>query len=222
MENWTYSQLKEKLKELNINVSGKRIDDLNATLQSFNEKYKTNKSIARVLDVDHDDNGFNVRMSQGIELYLQALSSQDYWKNMYLASLQDLQRALPRFTHEEKTISEYIEDVKSGKDYKNTKLYEYFIKSNFAKENVLINTVGLPMAHKGKGETWDAVDSGKHLTMTKRMVAMTSTSHYCIKNLINGLPNKINTLTFDSGSLPMFVYSADTANGSSSEEQHDT
>jgi hypothetical protein len=58
--------------------------------------------------------------------------------------------------------------------------------------------------------------------MTKRMVALTSTSHYCIKGLGNGLPDKINTMTFDSGSLPMFVYSADTADGASSEQQHDT
>jgi hypothetical protein len=28
---------------------------------------------------------------------------------------------------------------------------EYFVKSVFAKENILVNVVGLPMAHKGKG-----------------------------------------------------------------------
>jgi hypothetical protein len=70
---------------------------------------------------------------------------------MYLISLEDLKKAYPSFTLEDKTIDELIEDVKTNNNYTDTKLYEYFVKSIFAKENVLINTVGLPLAHKGKG-----------------------------------------------------------------------
>lgn len=223
IKNWTVGELEQEIEILNAKLETvENIDVLNRNLQKFNELYGTNKSLARVLDVDHEDDGTQIKVAKSNLLYLKELSNPDHWKNMYLASLKDLQKELPKFSVEDKTIKELISDVENGRDYKNTKLYEYFIKSIFAKENVLINTVGLPLAHKGKGNNWAAIDSGKHLTMTKRMVAMTSTSHYCIKGLNNGLPNKINTLTFDSGSLPMFVYSGDTANGSSSEQQHDT
>ena len=98
-------------------------------------------------------------------------------------------------------------------------LYEYFLVKNILSENILVNTVGTPIAHKGGGNSWEEIDSKKHLTMVKRMVALTATMHACSKGSLSGLPDQINTVTVSNPTLEMITYSGNSTDGQTGRDE---
>lgn len=105
-----------------------------------------------------------------------------------------------------------IEDDKELKA-KSGHLYTYFLINAICSENVLINTVGLPFSHKYGSDQFDTMDSKSHITMVKRMVALTATSHSMMKGVLNGQPNIIKTMVWDNDVAEMAAFSAKSTSG---------
>jgi hypothetical protein len=77
-----------------------------------------------------------------------------------------------------------------------------------------MNTVGTPASHKHSGD-FNKMDSSAHLTMVKRMVALTATMHAGMENVLSGLPKNIKTMTIANDTLEMFTYSGNSTSGDS-------
>ena len=61
---------------------------------------------------------------------------------------------------------------------------------------------------------WGKADSSAHLTMVKRMVALTATMHAGIDNVLSGMPNELRTMIIPNEVMQMFTYSGNSTSGS--------
>ena len=108
------------------------------------------------------------------------------------------------------------------------KLYKYFLINMVCSENILINTVGLPYSHKYPMETsyydkdgvrrkreatFDEMDSNAHITMVKRMVALTATSHNMMKGVLSGHTSVIKTMVWENDTAEMVAFSGRSTDG---------
>lgn len=98
---------------------------------------------------------------------------------------------------------------------KKSPLYTYFLLKMVLGDSILINTVGTPASHKNNVEkqSFEKSDSEGHLTMVKRMVALTATMHSAMKNVLSGMPEMINIVTVPNDSIEMFAYSGNSTEG---------
>ena len=209
--------------------------DIQKKVKEFNTVHGTNKMIASVLDTKTTSiNGVKViQISDAAIATVKEMNKETYWNDMYIHFLDGVKKLFPGKTvgegdkarenvnlSKEETglkkdivIDEEIEKVKRGK-HLDSELFKYFVYTNFLSENILVNTVGLPLAHKAKGTTtFESINTKSHITMVKRMVAHTATMHACVKGVPSGLPDQINMMTWAAGSTPMFTYSTTSAGG---------
>lgn len=115
---------------------------------------------------------------------------------------------------EKVSVSTFLNGDEIDPKFFDSFLYKYFLVKNLLSENILVNTVGTTIAHKhDMSKGFETADSSAHLTMVKRMVALTATMHACSKNVITGLPNHINTVTIDTPTQQMFTYAGNAADG---------
>lgn len=192
--------------------------------ERFNQENETNVTFADRLDFKQvkSENGEKIiQLSDAIEFYSTGMSKPDFWKNRFLDFLTSLKPICPDISVNEQPLIEHItnliDEIESGNtSYLDDKLFEYFVVHNFLAENVLINTVGLPLTHKGKGGSYEAYDSAANLTMVKRMVALTATMHSCTKGLLSGMCDEIKTQTIHLGEKEMYTYSGNTPSGAGS------
>jgi hypothetical protein len=160
-------------------------------------------------------------LSDAIEFYSTGMSNPNFWKNRFLDFLISLKPICPDVSVNGQPLIEHIssliDEIEAGNtSYLDDKLFEYFVVHNFLAENILINTVGLPLTHKGKGGSYEAYDSAANLTMVKRMVALTATMHSCTKGLLSGMCDEIKTQTVHLGEKEMYTYSGNTPSGAGS------
>ena len=102
---------------------------------------------------------------------------------------------------------------------KEHELYTYFLMKNVLSEEILVNLVGTPLAHKGKGSDYLKQDSNSHITMVKRMVALTATMHACNPTALGGLGREVNMMTVRNDVAKMFTYSGNTQSGNGFESE---
>ena len=205
-------------------------DALNIAVQAFNSKYGTNKVLANILDTSIAKiNGKKIiQVSNAAVDTFNKMNEESYWNDMYIHFLNGVRELFPSGLSKAETklpkdinIAEEIEKVSKGK-HTNSELYKYFVYTNFLAENILVNTVGLPLAHKAKGANdFASLNTKSHVTMVKRMVAHTATMHACVKGIPSGLPNQINMMTWAAGSTPIFTYSTNSAGGKNVQDDLD-
>lgn len=186
--------------------------------QDYNKRNGTNITFAEHLDFSVNKETKVMSVSTSATLYTDAIMSNDFWKKQFFNFINNLYTVCPEIEIKGKDLKTEIEslirDIESDNEmYKESELYNYFVLHNYMTENILANTVGLPMSHKGSGNSWEKFDSKANLTMVKRMVALTATMHPCTKGILSGLPNEINTQTVDLGKVEMYTYSGSTAAG---------
>lgn len=137
--------------------------------------------------------------------------------SIYKEFLSQLSVILPTIKLDDKTTINVRDllttDGNLTEGAKKSPLYTYFLIKNVLSENILANTVGVPLSHKNKGKDYISMDSGSHLTMVKRMVALTATMHSCMPNVLSGLSNQINTMTIANDVAEMFAYSGNASSG---------
>ena len=208
--------------ELNKNIS-KLHDYQMMTFGSGDNKYKS------------------VQISKYLMMVNNNFADNNYLHKMYMQFLSNLSRELPEIKVDNKTTINVRELLKNPNVARKNVLYTYFLMNIILSENVLINTVGMPGSHKhtllsenDAAQTkfkkdydqltpqqqkevndyiWDIADSSAHLTMVKRMVALTATMHAGIDNVLSGCPNELKTLIIPNEHLNMFAYSGNTTGG---------
>lgn len=200
---WTAAEQFNKINGTNITFAGRH---------DFKSEKKT---------INGEEIEFITGLSDAMLLYTDGMNNEDFWENRFLDFLTSLKpicpevniKDIPMIDH----INELILKIENGDlSYKKDELFKYFITHNFLAENILINTVGLPLTHKGKGNSYEVYDSAANLTMVKRMVALTATMHPCTRGLLSGAPDEINTQTVELGSKEMYTYSGNTPSGAGS------
>ena len=208
--------------ELNKNIS-KLHDYQMMTFGSGDNKYKS------------------IQISKYLMMVNNNFADNNYLHKMYMQFLSNLSRELPEIKVDNKTTINVRELLKNPNVARKNVLYTYFLMNIILSENVLINTVGMPGSHKYtllsendaaqtkfkknydqltpqqqkeiKDYIWDIADSSAHLTMVKRMVALTATMHAGIDNVLSGCPNELKTLIIPNEHLNMFAYSGNTTGG---------
>lgn len=205
---------------------------LNRKVSEFNKKYGVNKNIAKL----HDYIPYIVNKTKTIIINPYHQEATELWsgsrdnENLQRILLQYLKNVIKldpdQFIKMEDGSKVSVNTLLNG-DVINPKffdsfLYKYFLVKNLLSENILVNTVGTAIAHKhDMSKGFEAADSSAHLTMVKRMVALTATMHACSKNVLTGLPNHINTVTIDTPAQQMFTYAGNAADGKGSKSDLD-
>lgn len=71
------------------------------------------------------------------------------------------------------------------------------------------------LSHKAKGANDDylSYDSASHITMVKRMVALTATMQSCLRGVFSGLPDQSNFMTIENSVDEMFAFSGNASSG---------
>lgn len=188
---------------------------INDALFAFNNQYGTNKNIAMVHDYVLNKGAAKISpyMMASVDLFNQKAP----FDSIYKEFLSQLSVILPTIKLDDKTTINVRDllttDGNLTEDAKKSPLYTYFLIKNVLSENILANTVGVPLSHKNKGKDYISMDSGSHLTMVKRMVALTATMHSCMPNVLSGLSNQINTMTIANDVAEMFAYSGNASSG---------
>ena len=179
-------------------------ETLNTAVQAFNSKYGTNKVLASILDTSTTkvEGKTVIQVSNAAVDTFNKMNEESYWNDMYIHFLDEVKELFPSGLSKTETklsrdinMAEEFDKVSKGKHI-TSDLYKYFVYTNFLAENILVNTVGLPLAHKAKGATdFASLNTKSHVTMVKRMVAHTATMHACVKGISSGLPDQINMMT---------------------------
>lgn len=202
-------------------------DIINQKVFQFNKNYQVNKNIAKVHDYIVEEkttiiNNEKIKKSfPTISPYMvesvKLLNSTNGLDTLYKEFLTQLSTILPVIELDKKNIINVKELLDQNGELNNkaklSPLYTYFLIKNVLGENILVNTVGTPLSHKNKGGDYLSMDSDSHLTMVKRMVALTATMHSCMPNVLSGLSNQINTMTIDNESAEMYAYSGNASSG---------
>ena len=168
---------------------------------AYNQEHGTNINIAEHHDFK-DNKGF-IEVSPYLISLANEINKDNPLDDTFRQFLEDLPDELQTNLTEDE-----LEDLET-----------YFYVNAFLKENILVNTVGLPLSHKSSGKTFNEMDSNAHVTMVKRMVALTATMHSCIPNALGGLPRKINMMTIKNPKIMMHTYSGNTTEGHGSESE---
>lgn len=188
---------------------------LNTRLLEFNKKHNVNKLISKVHDyVSGKD---SITISPYSISTIEMFSDPTFFDKMYLESLKLLSYVTPvldtPFGKIDVNALMNSDKTELSETAKNSDLYTFFLLKNLVQENILTNTVGTPLTHKNKGGDYFAMDSASHLTMVKRMVALTATMHSCMPNVLSGLSNQINTMSFKNSTAEMWAYSGNASSG---------
>lgn len=196
----------------------------------------------QTVTINNGDSEFKcVQISKYLTMVNNNFTDAKYLNRMYLHFLSNLSRELPIIKVSDKQTINVRELLADPVAAEKSILYTYFLMNLVLSENVLINTVGMPGSHKhsllSENEVaqqkfqkdydqltskeqkevndyiWDVADSSAHLTMVKRMVALTATMHAGIDNVLSGCPNELKTLIIPNEHLNMFAYSGNTTGG---------
>lgn len=186
------------LKDSNISKS-----ILNTEIFRFNNAYGLNKNIAENLDYITVDG--IVQISPYSVNAVTLFNSENPFDALYLQFLKDIP--------DDVTGVKLYDESGLFPEAKEDNLYTYFLLKNILSEEILVNLVGVPLAHKAKGKEYYKQDSSAHITMVKRMVALTATMHACIPTSIGGLSSKINMMTVKNDVAEMFAYSGNGSSG---------
>lgn len=204
------------LSENNINVT-----KLNDTVFAFNREFGLNKNIAEHLDYNKTKNGY-IQIARFSKLAAEEYSKQEIFEKIFLDSLSKFPAEFkikigtssdgqPKY----ETVNDLFTVDESGNrhlksNFKNSQLFTFFVVQNLLSTEILVNTVGLPNAHKASGDDFFQIDSSGQITMVKRMVALTATMQQCNRNVLGGLPNKMKMMTISNEVIPMFSMSGTT------------
>ena len=197
--------LNNKINQYNIN-NGKTL------LISKNTDYVYDKSSKRFI--------VNPFLVKSLE---QWISPYKFLERRFAHDLNEIRKEISILEYDGKSIdftkSDLSENIKQ--DYSD--LYTFFLISIVCSENVLINTVGLPYSHKhGKpGDDIDSMDTSSHITMVKRMAALTATSHTMQRGVLTGQPTQIKTMSWYNDQATMTALSGKSTDGNSAEAELD-
>lgn len=219
-----------KADELNKQLMEQHIDQnrLNKALYEFNTKYE-NVGINMLISDKLDYTTFKQKGENGEDMPYIQVSPYSISAVKFMRNPSNWQTMLDKFKTELKT---YItkEDAKytNEKDFDQA-IEDYFYLKNIIGEEILANTVGLPLAHKTKMKNKSSeelttddyldMDSEAHITMVKRMVALTTTMQPCTRGLLSGMPNKFNMVTVKNETLQMHTYSGNAASGTGASDE---
>lgn len=206
--------LKSYVDLINSKIANISATDLQIKVREFNLKNGTNINLAEIHDFNKTESGIQMNkfLVQTVDMF--ATKNIDH---LYIRFLNSVANEVGVFN-----IGDEVFDAKSllsngqlTDNAKKSTLYTYFLLKMVLGESVLINTVGTHVSHKNNIESQDfnSADSQGHLTMVKRMVAMTATMHSMIGNVISGMPNEINTMTIPNETMEMFAYSGNSTEG---------
>lgn len=170
----------------------------------FNNKYNLNKNIAD--NLDFKSIGSSIQISPYTISAVTLFNSENPFDNLYLEFLKEIPEDVAQ------TTSLYNDNGLLS-NAKSSNLYTFFLLKNILSENILVNTVGVPLSHKAKGKDYYKMDSSAHITMVKRMVALTATMHACLPTALGGLSRKINMMTIGNDVSEMFAYSGNASSG---------
>lgn len=201
--------LLDKINILNTYLSKYNIssDILNEKLFAFNNKFGVNKLIANIHDFVKGKN--SIQVSPYLIESVKFINQENPFDQLFLESL----KKLPKEIDTTKLLTNNNGVITLSNTAKQSDLYTYFLLKNVLSENILVNTVGLPLTHKTKGKDYLSMDSKAHLTMVKRMVALTATMQACNANSLDGLSNEINMMTISNDIAEMFTYSGNSSSG---------
>lgn len=188
---------------INNNLN-KTEENVNTALYAYNQNNGTNKMLSKVHDYTIDNN--KVVISRYLTSAVEWISQDNPFDELYAQSLKNLPDSID-------TSDLLKEDGTLSNEAKNSDLYTYFLMKNILSDNILVNTVGLPLSHKNSGKTFFDMDSKAHLTMVKRMVALTATMHGANENVLSGLSNNINIMTISNDVDNIFTYSGNSSSG---------
>lgn len=210
-------KLKQLVTDLNaiLKASSLSPDTINLYTTRFNTKYKTNKIIANIHDYQYNKD--IMQISPYLLGAMEMFTSHNGLDHLYARFLSEINQEIGDFIVGSETISakSLLNDDGSLKsNAKKSPLFTYFMLKNILSENILMNTVGTPASHKHSGD-FNKMDSSAHLTMVKRMVALTATMHAGMENVLSGLPKNIKTMTIANDTLEMFTYSGNSTSGDS-------
>ncbi len=226
-------------KELLLIANNKNLLEQVDQLNKFLKKYKVNQNILNeaiyTYNTKGEGLGVNILIADKLDYYTYG-KGEDAYIQISPYSIAAVKHTDPKskgwndlYNKFEKELKLYITAKDAG--YKNESDFNKAIKDFFylkliISEEILANTVGLPLAHKTKAVNKESVneitlddyldmDSGAHITMVKRMVALTATMQPCVRGVITGLPNKINMVTVKNEELQITTYSGNAAEGRS-------
>lgn len=209
-EGCTLDYLNDKVVKINEYLAQNNIseEDLNDTLFAFNQKYGLNKNIAPYIDYSIDSGVIKIS-----EFNVNAVNSYSD-DNFFFKILKESIHKFPKLFKvgdSDMSVHEYLDADDHLRDgIMNSKLFTFFAVQGLLSTDLLVNTVGLPNAHKYGGKNFMEIDSKGQLTMVKRMVALTMTQHQCNRDIFSGLPNQINMMTVQVQKKEMYTYAGTT------------
>lgn len=215
----TLDYLNSQVTKINNYLLKNRITEekLNDALFAFNQKYGLNKNIAKYIDYSVNDglielSEFNIG---AVNLY----NDENFFFDILEESLHKFPKSFkPNGSTEAMMYLDKDNHIDKNSIMKST-LFTFFAIQGLLSTDLLVNTVGLPNAHKHGGKNFMEIDSKGQLTMVKRMVALTMTQHQCNRDIFSGLPNQINMMTVGVQKKEMYTYAGTTTddNGWSSD-----
>lgn len=211
-----YKALMNLVNNINGAISNLTENQLQFKVREFNLANGTNINLAAI----HD---YNKNKSEKLVMNNLLVNVVDMFANkkidhLYAGFLNSVSKEIGTLIIDDQTqinVSELIEGNNLTKTAKDSLLYTYFLLNLVLNENILINTVGTHISHKNEIEnrTFEEADSMGHLTMVKRMVALTATMHSALNNVLSGLPEELNIVTLENKTSEMFAYSGNSTEG---------
>lgn len=213
--------LLEEAKKIQDIIKNETEQSLNKKINDFNLRTGSNILLSKGTDyTTNKDRSLNIN-----PFLLKSLNQwsdpQKYLYSRFAHDLQDISNDIKELNIGTKVID--FSKINNSKDLRSdfSELYEFFLISIICSENILINTVGLPYSHKhGKpGDDFDSMDTSSHVTMVKRMAAMTATSHPMMKGVLTGQPDQIKTLSWYNDKSTMVALSGKSTNGNTAQDE---
>jgi hypothetical protein len=209
---------------LNTYLNGITESQLQMKVREFNLINGTNLNLAPIHDYNVAEGKIklNSYLTKTVEMF--ATRNIDH---LYIRFLNSVAQEVGEFTVDNdgelvkidaKSLLKFDEATQTlglTQNAKKSPLYTYFLLKMVLGDSILINTVGTPASHKNNVEkqSFEKSDSEGHLTMVKRMVALTATMHSAMKNVLSGMPEMVNIVTVPNDSIEMFAYSGNSTEG---------
>lgn len=189
------------------------IDDLNLMCYRYNQKNNENLMISQYND--YVISGNMVIINPFIMNQINRIGESNYFISALRHDLKDLSEDIDIWEFADTKIDKSIDDMTDDDISTNFgSLLDYLYIQSLCSENILVNTVGLPFAHKSKVDNIEDWDSVSHTVMVKRMAALTATSHNMMRSVLNGMPSSFRTIAFKSKSNKhIFVHSGKSVSG---------